>query len=108
MGHWRKMFDERFIGSWSFEDQPDAKVTIKAIKVEELRTQDGTAAKKPVLYFEKTDKGLVLNKTNAKTIAEMYGNNTDEWIGKRIVLFRSECMAFGKEVECVRVRNQKG
>jgi len=108
MGHFRKLFDERFIGSWTFDEVNEAKAEIESIKVEELRTQDGTTANKPVLYFKGKEKGMVLNKTNAKTIAELYGNNTDDWLGQKIVLFKDECEAFGKRVECVRVRNQKG
>jgi len=107
MTHWRKMFDERFIGSWDFEGKPEGVVTIKSVQIEELQTQDGTSAKKPVLYFTKGKKGMVLNKTNARVIAELYGNDTDKWVGKSVALFATTCQAFGKTVECVRVKNQR-
>ena len=106
MPHWRKMFDERFVGSWDFDGKESFTATISGVKVEEMADQNGTKLHKPVVYFEKAKKGLVLNKTNAKTIAELYGNKTEQWKGKAIVLFATTCEAFGKQVECVRVRNQ--
>lgn len=107
MPHFRKMFDERFIGSWDLEGRDEAIVVIRDIKIEELKTTDGTVANKPVLLFTKGKKGMVLNKTNAKQIAELYGSNTEKWKGKAISLFATTCDAFGKKVECVRVNNRK-
>ena len=41
---------------------------------------------KPVVYFQGKDAGLVLNKTRANAIRDIYGEETDNWIGKTIVL----------------------
>lgn len=105
--HFRKLYDERFIGSWDLEGKESAVVTIKSISVEELHGQNGLKAKKPVLYFTKGKKGFVLNKTNAKTIAELYGSDTDKWIDKKIELFATVCDAFGKQTECIRISNKQ-
>ena len=106
MSHFRKLFDERFVGAWDFEGRDDVTMTIKSIGIEEMRAQDDSTVKKPVLFFEnsKTGKGLVLNKTNARAIADKNGSNTDGWIGKKITIFPTTCMAFGKEVECLRIK----
>jgi hypothetical protein len=48
------------------------------------------AEEKPVVSFRETDKTFVLNKTNSNTIAGLYGNETDQWVGKQIVLFPTE------------------
>lgn len=103
--HYKKYYDPRFVGSWDFEGKDEFSVTIKEIKVEELRTEDGTTANKPVLYFEKAKKGLCLNVTNAKIIAAKYGSDTEAWIGKKITLYKTTCKAFGKTVDCVRVQS---
>ena len=42
---------------------------------------------KPVLYFKGKDKGVVLNKTNAKTISDAYGDDTEDWFGQPLILF---------------------
>ena len=52
--------------------------------------QGKEALDKWVCYFDGTDKGLVLNKTNLNTIARLYGDDTDLWIGKPITLFATE------------------
>ena len=58
---------------------------------------------KLVLRFQGKDKGLVCNKTNATTIADAFGDETNGWIGKRIILFPTKTMFGGKQVPCVRV-----
>lgn len=70
----------------------------------------GSAAEtelKPVLYFRETEKGLVLNKTNASTISGLYGPETDEWGGKKIALFGQEVDFQGRQVLAIRVRMKK-
>jgi len=64
---------------------------------------------KPVLYFAEDDsRPLVLNVTNAKEIAKVYGPDYKEWSGKRIVLFPTQ-VQFGAElVPGIRVRAPKG
>ena len=60
--------------------------------------------KKLILYFEGKDRGLVLNKTNANNIANAYGDDTDDWIGKQIVLFEAMVDFQGRTVPAIRVR----
>ena len=59
---------------------------------------------KPVLYFQGKDKGLVLNRTNSNNIAHLYGDDTDDWAGREIVLFPAMVDFQGKTVEAIRVR----
>lgn len=59
---------------------------------------------KMVLYFAGKDKGLVLNKTNANTIADILGStDTDDWVGKRIKLITAKVEYQGKRVPAIRV-----
>ena len=60
---------------------------------------------KPVLYFTGKDKGLVLNKTNARKIAELTGSkDTDDWPGCRVRIYATETEFAGESVECIRVK----
>ncbi len=59
---------------------------------------------KPILYFEGKTKGLVVNKTNATTIAYAYGKDTDDWAGGEIELFMAMVDFQGRTVEAIRVR----
>jgi hypothetical protein len=63
--------------------------------------------RKLILYFKGQEKGLVLNKTNANTIAKLYGADTDDWIGKEIVLFDVPVDFRGETVQAIRVRAPK-
>jgi hypothetical protein len=63
--------------------------------------------RKLIVFFVGKDKGLVLNKTNAMMISSLLGaDDTDDWIGRRIIL-RPDMTTFqGKPVQCVRVDSE--
>jgi hypothetical protein len=52
-------------------------------------------------------KGLVLNKTNSKVIATAYGDDSEAWQGKEIILFMALVDFRGDQVEAIRVRVPK-
>lgn len=82
----------------------DVSVEIAKIELEDVPGPDGKKTKKPVVHFAKAHKRFPLPKTCAKVLAARFGTNTDEWVGKKITLYPTTCLAFGQEVECVRVR----
>ncbi len=61
------------------------------------------------LSFEESDKPLVLNATNIQLCERIFNsNNTDEWIGKRVVLYVDPNVSYGgKVVGGIRVRAPK-
>ncbi len=80
-------------------------LTIRTCVSEELG-QGNDKEKKSVLYFEKAQKGLVLNKTNATVIAAAYGDDTDNWTGKAIEIYPTVVDFKGKLVDGIRLRIQ--
>jgi hypothetical protein len=60
---------------------------------------------KVILHFVDEDRMFPVNKTNALAIAEYLGDDTDEWAGNSVCLFRSNTTYQGKPVACVRARN---
>lgn len=76
-----------------------APVVISHVVMEQLGDDN-----KAVLYFFKKRKGMVLNKTNANSIASMYGEDTDGWEGKEITLYSAEVDFQGRMVEAIRIR----
>ena len=58
---------------------------------------------KLVLAFSETDRPLVLNTTNATTMAELHGPETDGWEGKKVKLIPSTTQFQGKTVKCTRI-----
>lgn len=80
-------------------------LTIHRVRTEQMRMKDGTKAGKYVIEFVGTEKLFVLNKTNANAIAEALGEKKAvNWTGKRITLFPTQCDAFGKTADCIRVK----
>lgn len=74
------------------------------LKMGNVTLEDIGSDRKPVLHFQGTEKGLVLNKTNASTISTLYGDETDEWFGNPIEVYPSETDFQGKRMPCIRVR----
>ena len=58
----------------------------------------------PVLYFQGKDKGLVLNKTNGRKIAEAFGDEMDSWAGGEIILYEAQVEFQGNVGPAIRVR----
>lgn len=78
-------------------------LTMRRVVIEEMGHGD-KREKKPVLYFDKATKGVILNRTNAVTIANLYGDETDEWAGHRITIEPARVRAFGATHDVIRVR----
>ncbi len=97
------LYPSKYIGAADCKGR-DVTLTIANVQVDELMLAGGRKHSKPVLYFERTEKMLVLNKTNATTIANAHGSEARQWIGKRITLYPTTTKCKGKTVPCVRVR----
>lgn len=107
MADYRSMFDSAYIGAWNLVDKKgrprEVTVTITDVKAETLNNGK-SKNKKPVVYFAGSPLGIVINKTNAKAIAGMYGNDTTQWIGKLITLFPTQVQFGGETKDGIRVR----
>lgn len=85
------------------DDLKGREVQVRISQVELQTMQDGKV--KPCIFFMGKEKGVLLNKTNSFTIADTYGTDTDNWIGKDIVLFATRVMdPAGKMVPAIRLR----
>jgi len=100
------LFPSDFVKAEDLEGK-DVTKTIKSVTVDELTMAGGRKEARPVIRFKDAKKKLVLNKTNAVTIASMYGNETDDWIDKPITMFPTETTFGNKTVPCIRIRDEK-
>ena len=76
-------------------------IPVKMGRVEQEKVGDDM---KLILYFQGKEKGMVLNKTNANAIADVYGGETEDWYGKQIILFEQMVDFQGKRVPGLRIR----
>lgn len=75
------------------------KVVIDRVEMETLGED-----RRPVVYFQHKEKGVVINKTNTTNIAQAYGWNSDDWSGREVVLYTAWVDFQGKSVEAIRIR----
>lgn len=69
------------------------------LKQENVAMENKPEELKWILYFDGNIKPLVLNATNTSLIEKALGSDeTDDWIGKSIVLFNDENVSFGGEI----------
>lgn len=81
-------------------------LTIKGGRLEKMKNDRGEEDK-PVLYFRETKKGLVLNKTAAKTLHQLFGTwDVDEMIGQKVTLYSETGQAFGKQYNAARISSE--
>ena len=105
---YRTLFDRDYLGHFDLQGREVA-VIISKVVGGSLTAIGGRKSKKPIVYFEGKEKGLICNKTNSKTIAAMYGNYVEQWVGKKITLYVSTTRNpdGGDDVECIRIRPGK-
>ena len=81
----------------------EVKKKILKVEIENVGGQ-GAEEDKPILYLVGAGKGIVLNRTNAMAIAAKYGDDTDSWIEKEVVVYPDQTLFQGRMVDCIRVR----
>ncbi len=78
---------------------------IDRVETEQLTTRDGHTEKRTVCYFTNGQRPFVVNVGNWDTIAELYGDDDDDWGGQWITLCHDPGVVFGgKRVGGIRVK----
>jgi hypothetical protein len=83
--------------------QEEKLLKIKGV-TEEMAGQGADQSQKLVVWFSNSKKGLVLNRTNNRTIRGAYGDDTADWAGKIIALFPTQAEFRGRMVGALRIR----
>lgn len=94
--------DEIYTGNWmkASDLQEDVVLEIDAVKAETIEEN----VTKLIVGFKDYDKSLVLNKTNAKKIADIAGTKDyTKWKGTKVKLVTRLVEFRGDEVEAIRV-----
>lgn len=110
MAHWKSMMDRSYLGWFDIQAVGrDVVVTIERVSAGELNN-GGKKSRKPIAYFRGKEKGLALNATNCKTLENLFGWDTDKWVGKQIALYvgqTNDPSNHGTLTNCVRIRNKR-
>ena len=82
----------------------DLQGRVVVVTIDRCEMEDIGDERKPILFFQGKQKGMVLNKTNANNVAVLYGDDTDEWTGQPVELFEAMVDFQGKTVPAIRIR----
>jgi hypothetical protein len=80
----------------------ETEIRLKIKNVTEEKMADGEI--KLTVWFTNSKRGLVLNRTNNRVIRAAFGDDTDGWPGKIIVLYPTTAEFRGKMGPAMRVR----
>ncbi len=97
----RKAFPSEYLKVADLDGR-ELKLTITNVKMADLNGET-----KPVVYFEEKKQGLVLNRTNSKSIQKALGWDTKKWKGCSIILFPMDVEFKGDVVEAIRIKNKR-
>lgn len=92
-----------FIGAYYLHENEDLTVTIDFVQRETITGTGGKKEECSVAHLQ-GHKPFILNATNNKTIASLYGPYIEDWAGQPITLFASTARLGGDTVECLRIR----
>ncbi len=98
-------FPKRFLTK---EDVGDGLTAcIAALEDQEIQTGNGSTENKLVCILQ-DQKPFVVNRENYDRIADLYGEDDDDWAGHWITLYHDPSVSFGgKRVGGIRVRMEK-
>jgi hypothetical protein len=104
--HWKRLMNPDYIGAYWLPEGEDVTVTIDYVRREMITGTGGKKEECSVAHLAGGVKPFILNATNSKTIAKLYGPYIEDWAGKQITLFASTAKLAGDTVECLRIRPQ--
>ena len=97
------VFPSKYLKAEDVEE--DMTVTISSVTLEDVKDKDsGKTTQKPCIHFKELAKSILCNKTNWNLIARQHGEESDEWVGKQIVLTVMDVDSFGDIVSAIRVK----
>jgi hypothetical protein len=95
-----EMIQSKFLRKEDFEE--DQVCTIKGVELEAMQQSSDT---KWVLYFREHAKGMVLNTTTIRVLEQAFGDDSNDWIGQKVMVYVDPNVSFqGRVVGGLRLR----
>lgn len=102
MPDFNDMFPSKYMKSADLKGG-EFRVCVSGIQQEQV--QDSPPEQRWVIYFQSTEKGMILNVTNGRMLANLFGQDTDSWIGQYVVLYAAQTQTpDGKPTLGLRIR----
>lgn len=102
--HWKRLMNPDYVGAYWLPPGEDVTVTIDYVVREMITGTGGKKEECTVAHLKNGVKPFILNATNCKTIAKLYGAFIEDWAGQKITLYATTTKMGGETVECLRIR----
>ena len=90
------MIESKYLKQADAED--DVIVTITKVGQANIAKDDEPPEMKWMVRFAEFNKPMVLNRTNISLLGNFLGDDTDDWIGKQVILYNDESIQFAGKV----------
>ena len=105
--HWKKLQNPLYLGSYDFQPGEERIVTVKDVKREMVKGQEGTE-EHTIVYFAEGYKPMIMNSTNSKMLTKLSESPyVEKWIGISFKLVVVKIKAFGEFIDALRIKSEK-
>ena len=105
--HWKKLQNPLYLGSYDFQPGEERIVTVKDVKREMVKGQEGTE-EHTIVYFTENYKPMIMNATNSKMLTKLSESPyVEKWIGTSFKLVIVKIKAFGEFIDALRIKSEK-
>ncbi len=105
--HWKKLQNPLYLGSYDFQPSEERIVTVKDVKREMVKGQEGTE-EHTIVYFTDNYKPMIMNATNSKMLTKLAESPyVEKWIGTSFKLVVVKIKAFGEFMDALRIKSEK-
>ena len=103
-------YDDIYGGKYlSAANTPNDRIlTVKAVTIEAFEKTGEKTRRKAALWFDDEERALILNTTNAGTMASTFGKDFSAWVGREIEVRNEPVFFAGKMVPSLRVYPKRG
>lgn len=97
--HWKALSNPNYLGEWALPNGQDIIATIDYVRREPVVGTNGKKEEKRVAHFKEGIKPLILNVTNSKVLASLYGTPyVEEWAGRKVQIYFDPTVKMGRDV----------
>jgi len=105
--HWKKLQNPNYLGSYDFQPGEERVVTVKDVKREIVKSQEGSE-EHTIVYFNEHYKPMIMNATNSKMLTKLAESPyIEKWVGTSFKLAVVRIKAFGEFVDALRIKSEK-
>lgn len=110
--HWRKLKDNKHLGSWDLDDGNGGYKTIEVeiIKVTSITIEgfDGNEKTTPIVHFKGVSKPMIFNSTNGDKMEKITKTPyAEDWIGWLVTLHVLKVKSFKTYVDALRIKSAR-